>query len=107
MNKTYDVSNRFDSNKGIYDAFYAEIVSPAFSDRNFAKKLLERIGNLRTALCGTTAKRLARVTGVACALLGIVGVAGGIQYGEISLLGGVAVTLALLGIEYLCLKKQK
>ena len=107
MNKTYDVSNRFDSNKGIYDAFYEEIVSPAFSSRNITKTLLEKLVNLHAILCGATAKRLARVTGVACALLGIVGVAGGIQYGRISLLGGVAISLALLGIEYLCLKKQK
>ena len=107
MNKTYDVTNKFDSNKGIYDAFYAEIVAPALSAQNFTKNLLDRLKNLRTILCGATAKRLARVTGVACALLGIVGVAGGIQHGKISLLGGIAVTVALLGVEYICLRKQK
>ena len=104
MNKTYDVSERFHSNNGIYDAFYAEVVAPAYRMRKAGESVTAGLAKFRKILIGATAKRLAKVSGVALSLLGIVGAAGGIQSGKLSLLGGLTVTAILLGVEYLCLK---
>lgn len=104
MNKTYEFSNEFVSNNGIYDAFYAEIAAPALSRRNAARALFEKAIKLQKALTGATAKRLARVTGATLSILGIVGIAGGIQQGRISLLGGAAIALLCLCAEYACLR---
>ena len=105
MNKTYDVSTGVYSNTGIYDAFYAQIAAPAFERKNAADKWIEKVKSIYQTLTGTTAKRLAKVTGATLSLLGIIGVAGGIQQNRISLLGGLAVAAILLATEFVCLKK--
>ena len=104
MNKTYDFSNDFTSNNGIYDAFYAEIAAPALSRGNAARAALEKAQKLHKIITGATAKRLAKVTGATLSILGVVGIAGGIQHGRISLLGGIAVAALCLCLEYACLK---
>ena len=104
MNKTYDIPNNIYSNTGIYDAFYAQIAAPAFERKNRAYKCLEGIKSIHRTLTGATAKRLAKVTGAAISLIGIIGIAGGIQQNRVSLLGGLAVAAVLLATEFVCLK---
>ena len=104
MNKTYDIPNNIYSNTGIYDAFYAQIATPAFERKNTVYKWLEGIKSIHRTLTGATAKRLAKVTGAAMSLIGIIGIAGGIQQNRISLLGGLAVAVVLLAAEFICLK---
>lgn len=101
MNKTYDISRDICSNTGIYDAFYAQIAEPAFERKNAAYSCVKSICK---ALTGTTARRLAKVTGATLSLLGLVGIAGGIQQNRISILGGIMVAAILLGVEFVCLK---
>ena len=105
MNKTYEFSSQFDSNNGIYDAFYAEVVSPAYSVPKALGSISEKVKKLYKALTSAVAKRLALTAATALSLLGIVGIAGGIQHGNISLLGGLAVAALCIGVEYCCLKK--
>ena len=105
MNKTYEISNRFDSNNGIYEAFYEEVVVPAYSTPKTLLNISEKAKKLYKILTAATAKRLAMTAAVAISLLGIVGIAGGIQQGNISLLGGLAVAALCIGVEYCCLKK--
>ena len=104
MNKTYDIPNNIYSNTGIYDAFYAQIAVPAFERKNRAYKWVESIKSIHRALSCATAKRLAKVTGAALSVLGLVGIAGGIQQNRISLFGGLAVGVILLASEFICLK---
>ncbi len=104
MNKAYDVSRNVYSNTGIYDAFYTQIAAPAFERKNRAYKWLEGIKSIHQTLTGATAKRLAKVAGATVSLIGIVGIAGGIQQNRISLLGGLAVAALLLAAEFVCLK---
>ena len=105
MNKTYEISKNIHSNNGIYEAFYAEVVAPSFAHRSNSFDVLQKLEKLHRILTGTVVKRLATVTGAALSILGIIGVAGGIQYGKISLLGGLFAAAICLGTEYLCLKK--
>jgi len=104
MNKAYDVSRDVCSNTGIYDAFYAQIAAPVFERRNTFYKWLNRAKSICQAFTGATAKRLARVTGATLSLIGIMGIAGGIQQNRISLLGGLAVAAILLAVEFICLR---
>ncbi len=105
MNKTYEISNKFDSNNGIYEAFYAEVVAPAYSAPKALGGISEKVKKLCKILTSATAKRLAMTAMVALSLLGIVGIAGGIQHGNVSLLGGLAIAALCVGVEYYCLKK--
>ena len=104
MNKTYEISNNVRSNNGIYEAFYAEVVAPSFARKSNGFEAIQKLEKLRQILTGAVAKRLATVTGAALSILGIIGVAGGIQHGKISLAGGLLVAAICLGAEYLCLK---
>ncbi len=104
MNNTYEILSRSDSNNGIYDAFYAEVVVPTFSGSKARFGFTEKARKLCKAITSVTAKRLAKTAAVALSLLGIVGIAGGIQHGNVSLLGGLAAALVCLAVEYYCLK---
>ena len=104
MNKTYEISSNIHSNNGIYDAFYAEVVAPSFARKSTGFDALQKLEKLHRILTGAVARRLATVTGAALSILGIIGVAGGIQHGRISLAGGLLVAAICLGTEYLCLK---
>lgn len=104
MNKTYEISRGICSGTGIYDAFYEQIAAPAFKRKNRSYKWIEGIKSIHQTLTGATAIRLAKVMGATLSLLGIVGIAGGIQQNRISLLGGLAVAALLLASEFLCLK---
>ena len=106
MNKAFDVLHGFGSNNGIYDVFYAEVVNPAFSRKNRADNLLKCVSKCYKAVTGVTAKRLTKVMLATFSLLGLVGVAGGIQHGQVSLLGGLLIATLCIGMEYLCLKNQ-
>lgn len=106
MNKTFDVHHGFDSDNGIYNAFYADVVAPAFSRKNRTSNLLKSVTKFHKAVTGVTAKRLTKVTLTTVSLLGLIGIAGGIQHGQVSLFWGILIALLCLGVEYLCLKDQ-
>ena len=91
MNKAYEFSSQFDSNNGIYDAFYAEVVSPAYSVPKALGSISEKVKKLYKALTSAVAKRLALTAATALSLLGIVGIAGGVI-----VLGGAAVVTVVL-----------
>ncbi len=105
MNNTYEISNNFDSNSGIYEAFYEEVVIPAYSTPKTLCNISEKAKKLYKILTGAATKRLAMTAAAALSLLGVVGVAGGIQHGNISLLGGLAIAAFCVSVEYCCLKK--
>ena len=104
MNKVYDVSRDVCSDSGIYDAFYTQIAAPALERKNAFDKWILKAKSIYQMLTGATAKRLAKVTGATLSLLGVIGIAGGIQQNRISLLGGLAVAAILLAAEFVCLK---
>ena len=105
MNKTYEFNGKINSNNGIYEAFYQEFVAQRTPAENNLLKLMNSAKKVCAALTSATAKRLARVSGVVLSLIGIVGLAGGIQQNRISLIGGLIATAAFLALEYLCLRQ--
>ena len=104
MNKTYELSDRIHSNNGIYEAFYAEVVTPAFSRKSSVIGVVASLKKLWQILTGAAAKRLATVTVAILSILGIVGIAGSIQHEKISLFGGISIAVICLCIEHFCLK---
>ena len=106
MNKTYEFNSEINSNNGIYEAFYQEFVAQRTPAENSLLKLANSVKKPCSALTSATAKRLAKVSGVALSLIGIVGIAGGIQQNRISLIGGLVATAAFLALEYFCLKQS-
>ena len=104
MNKVYEIYSHHNSDNGIYEAFYKEVVAPTLSNKNMAIELSEELKKLQKTLTGAVTKRLAIVTGAALSIIGIVGVAGSIQHERISLPLGITIAALCLGAEFLCLK---
>lgn len=107
MNRTYTTSEQFDSINGIYELFYTESKAVPGRLKRIADFLLCRLLLLWKALTCTTAKRLARVSAVTLSLVGIIGTAGAIEAGGLSLPAGLAVCMLFLAIEFFCLRGKK
>ena len=58
-------------------------------------------------LSGATARRLARVSGVVLSLIGILGIAGAMEAGRLSLWVGLLLSALLIGVECLCLRPAR
>ena len=63
-----------------------------------------RVLSFLRALSGSSVMRWARVAGLAVTLVAILGIAGSVELGKLSLLGGAAMSALMIGIQYLCLR---
>ena len=109
MNRAFSDNARIDSNRGIYEVFYAEVAEPALRGQMRVENALSRLLALLRALTGSTARRLLRVALFTLSLVGLIGAVGAMELGRISLLAGVLLSAALLVVQYLCIRpfKQK
>ena len=101
MNKTYDDKEYFFSNSGIY---VGSSVAKAVRQKSvrFASLLLALIGFLTSAKVRVAWK----VTATALCLVGMIGIIGGMETGVLSLPLGLIFGLALVGVEFLCLRRK-
>ena len=107
MNRSYTKNDAFVSNNGIYDALYGD---GAFQEKRLEKWLdgaLCKLIALMQILTGATARRLARVCGVVVSLIGIIGVAGAIETGRLSIPFGLLLAGLFVATEYFCLRPTR
>ena len=107
MNRSYTKNDTFVSNNGIYDALYED---GAIGEKRLEKWLdnaLCKLIALLQILTGATARRLARVCGVVVSLIGMIGVAGAIETGRLSLVGGLLLAGLFVAAEYACLRPTR
>jgi len=107
MNRYFDKNDNFNSNSRIFNAYYnaegTQIESPSVAFKNAKTKLA---GARRSALIGRIL-RVAKPIIFSVSLLGILGVASAIEAGTLGLGSGLAIAVALLGVEYLCLRRRR
>lgn len=99
MNKAFSNDRNFISNSGIYEAYFTEVKTGIhFTD------FLDRCARI---LSLPIAARIAKAVTVSAALLGMIGVIGAMESEASSLPFGILLASALLGVEYLCLRRKK
>ena len=106
MNKDYSANRSIISNNGIMTAFYEEIVGAAETRRGGFEKLLSAARNAWKILTGARARVLARVLAAVMSLIGLVGVVGAMELGNISLTAGTLLGLLLILAEYFCIRSK-
>ena len=107
MNRSYTENDQFISNSGIYAQLYGEAEFDKKSIRSKLNVLLFKLYSLIEILVGATALRLYKVAGAALSLIGIIGIAGAIETGRLSIVAGLFLCALLLGVEYVCLRPAK
>lgn len=107
MNRINTESQQYYSDFGMDCSYIPEAVPSCSRLRKNLDSLLLRLFALWQILTGATAKRLAKAGGVALALVGMIGVAGAMERGTVSLFAGLAICSVLLTVEFLCLRTGK
>lgn len=103
MNRCFDNEQGFNSNSRIFNAYYINANSTDRALSAESKKLLK----LQNSKLLKSVLRVAKPVIFSLGLVGLVGVAGAIEAGSLGLGTGVAISLALFGVEYLCLRRQR
>ena len=107
MNAYFDKNRNFNSNNRTYNSYFETQAKPAIRLRTVLEALLTGLLALLSILCGARARVLIRVTAVAIAFVGFIGVIGAVEHGSLTMLGGVLIGSLLIGLEYLALRGSK
>ena len=107
MNRSYTNDQQFDSINGIDKLFYAEAPVSSGRLKRAAEFLFCKLLLLWQTLTGAAAKRVARVCAVTLSLVGIIGTAGAMETGGLSLPAGLTVCMCLVAVEFFCLRGRK
>ena len=107
MNRIDTEHKQFRSDFGTNGEYPMESTASCSRFRRWLDGLLFRLLALWQVLTGAAVRRIARAGGVVCSLIGMLGVAGAMERGTVSLMGGLAACAVLLGIEFLCLRTKK
>ena len=106
MNKYFETNDRFNSNKRIFDAYYEETARRIGGIRGALDSVLYLLSVILSAILCERARRITKALVICTCFIGFIGVIGAIDHGSISLGAGLLIALALLAIEFLCLKKS-
>jgi hypothetical protein len=106
MNRSCADFEQYYSKIGIMPILSAEASAPIITDKK-AGFCVSRAASALRRLTSSAVRRWAKVAGFAISLVALLGIAGAIEFGKISLFGGVALSALTLGIEYLCLREKK
>ena len=107
MNAYFDKNSKIISNNRIIEAYFAESAkSPSRLEKAW-DFIVTLFLSLLQALTSAKARRIARVAGVALSLVALAGVVGAIESGALALWAGLLIGLALVGVEYLCLRPRR
>ena len=106
MNAYFDQNERIDTNKRIIEAYFTDIsTSPAWPTRA-ADAMISFLFALWKALTCEVARRITKASCVAISFIGMIGVIGAMERGTLALWAGLLIGLALVGVEYLCLRPR-
>lgn len=108
MDRQYAISSGFHSNSGIYEAFYAEVKSTrgdAFSATT--ARLFAWLHACLAVLCSAKTCRILRAVCATASLIGLVGVAGGLEAGKLSPVACLLLAALLLLAVYLSVRPKR
>ena len=105
MNISYQNNGRIYSNNDIFGDYF-NVSSRPSKMRKAADTLLAALSLILSFLTAARTRVVARALGFGLCLVGFVGVIGAMEAGAISLGFGLLLGGAILGIEFLCLRRQ-
>ena len=106
MNAYYNQPERIDTNKRIIEAYFSDVTTAPGVFSRATDAFLAFLFAMWKALTSEAARRVAKALGVALSLVGLVGIVGAIERGTLGLGAGLLIGLAIVSIEYLCLRPR-
>ena len=102
MNTYYERNSQVTSNNDIFEAY--------FNTETKAKKALDNLlymlAALLTALSGARVRAIVRAASLVLCLVAFIGIIGAMESGVLGLGMGVLIGCLILGVEFLCLRRQ-
>ena len=105
MNKYFETSDQYISNKRIIEAYFTEAEQTASPLKKGYEALLSFLLSILACLTSTAAKRVYLLSSVALCIVGFFGLVGAVERGALSMIAALLIALVLLGFEVLCLKR--
>ena len=106
MNASFEKNANFNSNNRIFEEYFVESARPVDLPRRLLESCTAIARRVSAYARQSALARVLRVSGVAASLIGFVGVIGAMERGTLSLGAGLLIGALLIGVEYLCLRKQ-
>lgn len=106
MNACFDQNERIDTNKRIIEAYFSDVTTAPGVFARTVDSVLAFLFAMWKVLTGDVARRIAKAACVALSLVGMVGIVGAMERGTLALWAGLLIGLALVGVEYLCLRPR-
>ena len=107
MNAYFDKNNEVISNKRIMEAYFADSVKVHTRTKTVWSNLSALLISLWAILSSARVCRIARASAVALSLIALIGVVGAMETGALTLWAGLLIGLALVCVEYLCLRPRR
>lgn len=107
MNTAFEKNGNFNSNNRIFEGYFEEPAKTFGTIRRGLDSFLYIIVSVITALSSAKAIALYKVFGVACSLVGFIGVIGAVERGSLGFGAGLLIGAVLIGVEYLCLRSKR
>lgn len=100
MNRVYRENKSFHSNNRIYSAYLAGEIATTSRVGAFLSMIL-------AFFCSTRVRMVSRILGVVFSFIGTVGLIGAMEAGSLGIAAGLLLTLTLLALTYLCLRRGR
>ena len=107
MNTTFEKNSSFNSNNRIFEGYFEESAKSVGRLHRGLDSFLYIIASILTTLTSAKAIALFKVIGVACSLVGFVGIIGAVERGTLGMGAGFLLGALLIGVEYLCLRPKR
>lgn len=103
MNRFCEKEQVFHSNSRIFEGCFAEVAK----ERSTVGTMLRTARRtFKKALASARVQRIAKVAAFTGCLVGMLGIIGAMEAGSLALGTGLILGIALLGLEYLCLRNH-
>lgn len=107
MNAYFENNGAFNSNSRIFEGYFTETETRTGRLQRTWEKLFFRMAGFARALTDSRICRLIKSITVALSLIGFVGVIGAMERGGLGIGAGLLIGVALVGLEYLCLRSRR
>lgn len=106
MNAYYNNNRTKNSNNDIFADLLMGRENAVPTWKRNADRLLSLLAAMIAVLTGSVARRILRVVTFTLILFGLIAVIGAVEAGTLGLGAALLISLPLLALEYLCLRKQ-
>ncbi len=103
MNRFYEEERIFHSNSRIFEGRFAEVTEEKSSVGNVLHTAWKAVKKVKAS---ARVQRMAKAVAFTGCMLGMLGIIGAMEAGSLAIGTGLLLSVALLGLEYLCLRNH-